>query len=684
MQLSDCFEITTRQINALKAAHINTTQELLDCLPKHYYDMSKVVSLSPEISNEFCGIVGEMTEIITILTKSGREMTIATVIDDKSGLELKVNWMCEKYRKKMYAVLTNEKVLVYGKISYSPEYKSYNTFAPIIFKKAENDRGIFCTYRDIKNISDESLKKCIKAAVDNYQDADLVPEKIRKHYGLLDKRSAYYHIHFPKNMDVVTHAKKRFVFDELLYFSLQLEADERGMSRGSSFNIKTLKKTRDMENSLAYSLTTPNGQKEVLEDILSDMRDGRRVDAVIQGDVGCGKSIVAFLLLSAVAENGGQAVMMASTSVLARQHYEEMEEYAIRYGYGIAYLDGGVKASEKRRILAGLENGNISILIGTHSVFSPSVKFKNLTLAIMDEEHKYGVKQREALIAKGGDGVHVVSMSATPIPRSIAGTVYNGNRKLYSIEKMPGNRLPIKTTIFTGNIPIMRFLEREIKQGRQAYVICPLVDKKEENWQEIRSVEETLKGYRAYYNNTGIRVEALTGKTKKADKEEIIDLFTVNKIQILISTTVVEVGVNVPNASVIVINNAERYGIASLHQLRGRVGRGKYQSYCILNSDDKENERLKVIASTTSGFEIAEADYELRGAGNVIGVEQTGKDKNLALAMQYPAMFKKVREIAAQMYEDGTGIDYLENIEKGRDQDKEKQDKEENIKERKE
>ncbi len=668
MELSEIFEITSRQVGTLSRAHIHTVKELLDCRPRHYFDLDRITLLAEAPEGQTCGIAGILKSIRNHATRGGRLMTAAELREEGSGNILKVLWIEQPYRVRQYVTYIGARIIACGKVSYDPAYRTYSMFAPSVFKEAEQHNGIFVGYKDIKGISDENISKCVRAALEADEVADPLPEALRCRYRLLSRRDAYRCIHFPDTMDEVTLARKRFVFDDLLYLSLQLEDAERAMSRGSGFAVRTLSKTRDMEASLPYALTEGKGQKDVLEALLGDMQNGRRVDAVIQGDVGCGKTIVAFLLLMAAAENGGQGVMMASTTVLAQQHFAEMKEWASKYGFHAAILAGTMKASEKKKILAGLADGSIDILIGTHGVFSTNVAFKNLALVIMDEEHKYGVKQREALIAKGGTGVHVVSMSATPIPRSIATVIYNGQRKLYSIEKMPAGRLPVKTAIYSGMPSIMRFLRREIEAGRQAYVVCPLVDKNEQKLEGVFSVEDTLRIYESYFLPYGINAAALTARTKKAEAEAILEEFQANRIQILISTTVVEVGVNVPNASVIVINSADRFGLASLHQLRGRVGRGKYQSYCILNSEDTENERLKVIASTTSGFDIAEQDMKLRGAGNMVGVEQTGRDRFMEEAMQYPAMFAKVRQIAVGMFTDGTAQAYLTAVEAEREE----------------
>ena len=662
MNLSEIFDINARQLRALNAAKILTTQELLDCKPKHYYNLNDVCSIRQLQDGQMGCVMATLTTIRNRISASGRQTTTAVLTEDKDTTFLVV-WIEQKYRVRQYAPYIGEKMLVFGKVGVNPQYQKKTIFAPVVFKPFSSvEGGFFVSYKDIRGISDENISRCVKSALINTDIKDPLPNQIRAHYRLYDRMLAYEKIHFPQSQEEIIQAQKRFVFDDLLTFSIQLENTEREMSKGSSFIIRTLACMRQMETSLPYQLTKGEGQKDVLEDILAGMKQGRRMDAVIQGDVGCGKSIVAFLLMMAVAENGGQSVMMASTAVLAQQHYDQMQEYAQTYGYRAALLAGKLKATEKRRILEGLKDGSIHFLIGTHSVFSDSIEFKNLALAVMDEEHKYGVNQRKALIEKGGPGLHVISMSATPIPRSVASTMFSCSRRLYSIRHMPAGRLPVKTAIYNKEDSILKFIRKEIETGRQAYVVCPLVEKDEDKSAGVLSVEDTFRIYESYFTALGIRCAILTSRTKKEEAERILKAFTVNTIQILISTTVVEVGVNVPNASVIVINSAERFGMASLHQLRGRVGRNTYQSYCILNTQDTGNERLKAVASTTDGFQIAEMDMKLRGAGNLVGVEQTGRDKYLNEAMQYPAMFAKVREIAAKMYDEGTAQAFLEGV----------------------
>lgn len=660
MQLDELYEISERQINTFKKAHINTVQELLDFYPKRYYDMSDIGSLNRDANGRRYGIVGILKNLKNRVTRSGDIITYAIIEDENSGKNLIVNWMRESYRLNMYTHMIGQRVYVLGKISYQETMDNYCTFFPTVFCVFKEDLGIYTEYSPIRGISEDNLKECLRISFKYYNRREILPEELLKKYKLYSLKDAYRGIHFPLSLQEVINAKKRMIFDKLLFFALLLIKQEKKMSQGTSFVLRSLKKMRTIENELPFKLTDGLGQKDVLESILTDMRNGKRVDAMVQGDVGCGKTIVAFLLMFGIADNGGQCVLMASSTVLAKQHYDDIKKYADKYNISIAYLDSSITGKRKKAVIERLQNGEISILIGTQSVFGKDIVFSNLALVVMDEEHKYGVLQREALIEKGGTGLHVISMSATPIPRSLATTIFSDQRKLYNIEQLPADRKRVKTAICQKELSIMKFMETELDKGHQAYVICPLVEKGDGNTDYIESVDIVFNKYHEHFSKMGYQTECLTGKTKKKEAEDIVQRFSHNKTQILITTTVIEVGVNIPNATVIVINNAERFGMSSLHQLRGRVGRGHDQSYCILKSDDQDNERLKTIATTSNGFAIAEADCKLRGVGNLIGIEQTGKDKYLTLAMTYPKMFERIRQIANQLYESGSFEDFLQ------------------------
>lgn len=365
--------------------------------------------------------------------------------------------------------------------------------------------------------------------------------------------------------------------------------------------------TTKIIKNLPFQLT--KDQKSAYEELVNRIRSGKRLNALIQGDVGCGKTILAFLLMFVMADNGFQSVLLAPTQVLASQHYNELKEMAAQYNIDVVYIANGLKKKEREAILKSIEDGSALMIVGTHSVLSKEVKFHDLGLSITDEEHRFGVLQREEITTKAKAGMHTVTMSATPIPRSLSDVLLS-TTEVFNIQSMPNGRKPIQTAICASQNTIFQFIKKEIEKGHQAYVVCPLIEDKQGVMEGILSVEQTYTEYANIFGKNAVAV--LNGKMNEDETEKVIRSFKNGEIKILVSTTVVEVGVNVSNATVIVINNAERFGLASLHQLRGRVGRGNSQGYCILNSVHKNNKRLLALCKYKNGFQIAESDYALR------------------------------------------------------------------------
>ena len=334
-------------------------------------------------------------------------------------------------------------------------------------------------------------------------------------------------------------------------------------------------------------------------------------------------------MAAAFADSGYQSVIMAPTQVLARQHYDSISSMLAPYGIRTAFLDSSLKKRERDAVLREIANGSAQIIIGTHSCVGKDVVYKDLALAVVDEEHRFGVKQRTAIVEKAAKGVHSITMSATPIPRSLAQVIYGDNIQLHTVRSMPNGRKAVKTRVFRNQTGNMKFVLKEVQAGHQAYVVCPMIENNEKV-PGVKSVDQITKEYREFLEPQGVRIGSLTGKTSKEETSEIINSFKDGKIDVLIATTVIEVGVNVPNATVMIITNAERFGLSSLHQLRGRVGRGDLQSYCVLQSDDESPKglaRLQVLCDTTDGFQIAEADLAQRGAGDLLGTQQSGENK---------------------------------------------------------
>ena len=462
---------------------------------------------------------------------------------------------------------------------------------------------------------------------DRALEQEYLPEEIRRENGLCEINFAVEQIHFPDNMEMLRKARKRLVFDEFFFFLLAMrQLKERTEDIRNAFPIHAVWATEEVIENLPFPLT--RAQMRVWNEIENDLKSTTRMARLVQGDVGSGKTVLAFLAMILTAENGYQSALMVPTEVLARQHYDslcELLENNHLTDYRPRLLTGSTTAKEKREIYQELADGSCRMVIGTHALIQEKVQYQNLALVITDEQHRFGVRQRTALAEKG-EPPNVLVMSATPIPRTLAIILY-GDLSISVIDELPAKRLPIKNCVVnTGYRPnAYRFIQRQVEQGRQAYVICPMVEESEGmDAENVLDYAERLKQVLP----DKIRVRYLHGKMKPAEKNEIMEQFARNEIQVLVSTTVVEVGVNVPNATVMMVENAERFGLAQLHQLRGRVGRGEHQSYCIFvqgTSDEGTMKRLDILNHSNDGFYIANEDLKLRGSGDLLGTRQSGE-----------------------------------------------------------
>ena len=571
-------------------------------------------------------------------------MLKAKVLEEGTLRKLHVMWIGMYFMKNIIKDWEGLDVIVCGKLTYEDTYNSFHMNNPIIFSTdIKNNLKVYPVYTKMSGISEEWMEKAIAKSLE-IKIEDTLPEELRKRFHLMSKSEAVASMHSPRNMTQIENAKKRPVFESLYDFAYSIEERNTSVSKGSVYNIKSTELVKAYVSMLPFALT--ESQKKAFSEMKSLAADGRRVNALIQGDVGSGKTALAFLMMFAMAGSGYQAALMAPTEILARQHYEELKKYADRLGVTCAFLSGSLKAKEKKALHEQIKNGDISLIVGTHSVASESVEYKDLALAIVDEEHRFGTGVEERLFSMSEKGMHTIVMSATPIPRTISDAIYGDSMLVYDLER-PAGRQEVQTRIYNKDSGIYKHIENEIAKGRQAYVICPLVEKTESSEKNaVLSVEETEKEYKKYFDEKGITVASVTGKTSTKEAEKILEDFSKGDIKILIATTVIEVGVNVPNASTIVINNAERFGMAQLHQLRGRVGRGGYEGYCILKSADIDNERLKLVVSSTNGFELAEEDAKLRGPGDILGERQSGSNKMLELVLQFPNMYKIAKEEA--------------------------------------
>ncbi|MBR5761638.1 MAG: ATP-dependent DNA helicase RecG [Lachnospiraceae bacterium] len=480
-----------------------------------------------------------------------------------------------------------------------------------------------------KDLSNDRLSKCVRQVIDGLPLPDdyLTSEEL-KEYSLSNYRTALKNIHFPADFEAQYYARRRIVFEEFLSFvRMAKEGAKENVNLPNGFKMIEVADCKRLQESLPYSLT--NAQNRAVNDIFNDMGGDYLMNRLVQGDVGSGKTIVAVMALLMCAANGYQGAMMAPTEVLARQHFENIKALTDKYNlcFKPVLLTGKMSAKDKREALASIANCEANVVLGTHAIIQKGVEFKNLALVITDEQHRFGVKQRETFKNKGSEP-HLLVMSATPIPRTLAMIVFAG-LSVSIIDELPKNRIPVQNCVVNSSYRRKSYekIKEELDAGHQAYIICPMVYDNDEYDPNLKSVEQHTKDIKEYFGDA-YRVASLNGKMKPDEKTRIMENFKNKNIDILVSTTVIEVGIDVPNATIIMIENADRFGLSQLHQLRGRVGRGSDASYCILMSDTKNEEtlkRLKILNSTNDGFKIANEDMKLRGPGELNGVRQSGE-----------------------------------------------------------
>ena len=520
-------------------------------------------------------------------------------------------------------------------------------------------------YAQTKGLGNKMITSAVEQALAfRTLERDYLPAGLRIANELAEYNFAIEHIHFPSNEEELKFARKRLVYDEFFFFLLAVRhLKEKRQNVQSPFHMEKQDECRKLLAELPYRLT--NAQLRTLEEVLRDLKSGSVMNRLIQGDVGSGKTIIAVLALLAACENGYQGALMVPTEVLARQHFESVTELFEKHGVDkkVILLTGSMTAKEKRIAYEKVASHEADIIIGTHALIQEKIVYDNLALVITDEQHRFGVAQRE-MFGNKGQMPHVLVMSATPIPRTLAIILY-GDLDISVIDELPANRLPIKNCVVDKSYRprAYRFIENEVKNGRQAYVICPMVEES-----EMIDAENVLDYTKILRQNLpGIRVEYLHGKMKGKEKNKIMEEFAAGNIQVLVSTTVIEVGVNVPNATVMMIENAERFGLAQLHQLRGRVGRGDKQSYCIMvnaSGNKEKNRRLEVLNKSNDGFYIASEDLKLRGPGDIFGIRQSG-DLEFQLADIYTdaVTLKKVSEDVNRLLEQDENLEQEENQE---------------------
>ena len=603
---------------------ITTAEELLRYYPRTYDIYEEPVEIASAEEDKTVSIRATIATGIYI-NQIRNLQVLTTTVTDASG-RLPVAWFNAPYlrgtlKKGSVFILRGKIIRKKGR----PQMEHPEIFTPAAYE--EIIHSMQPVYGLTKGLSNKMITKLVHQILDTRPlHGEYLPEEIRERYQLADANYAIRTIHFPKNMQELLTARKRLVFDEFLLFVLAIQLlKEKTEEAPNTFPMKPVWTTEEIIEGLPYDLT--GAQKNVWHEIERDLSSHKLMSRLVQGDVGSGKTVIAFLAMVLSAENGFQSALMVPTEVLANQHYEGflrlMEEQNIASCHPVL-LTGSTTARQKREIYQKIADGEVNVIIGTHALIQEKVEYKNLGLVITDEQHRFGVRQREALTTRGNPP-HVLVMSATPIPRTLAIILY-GDLDISIIDELPAKRLPIKNCVVgTSYRPkAYSFIEKQVQMGRQAYVICPMVEESEgleaENVTDYaRKLQEILPGE--------IKVEILHGKMKPKEKNRIMEAFASGEIQVLVSTTVVEVGVNVPNATVMMVENAERFGLAQLHQLRGRVGRGEHQSYCIFiqgNNEENTSKRLKILNESNDGFYIAGEDLKLRGPGDLFGIRQSG------------------------------------------------------------
>lgn len=617
-------------------AGINNCDDLLRYFPRDYLDFRHPI-LSEAIANkEKCSIVGTVLRVNTKKAANNMPMVTCACKDD-NGHSFFAIWFNQTYVARL--LITGQKYIFCGTGFVNDSgIKSVNVL--FFDRNIEKLKAIIPVYKKIKGMSADFLNDSISKALITIPNTDYLEKSIVEKFELVPSKQSILSLHRPQNEYDIEQAQNRQVFDELFKFNLILKKKAIEKKNEEIPRVASAEIINSFKKCIPYELT--NDQEDTIQKISTAFINHEHVNALIQGDVGCGKSIIAFMLAAVIASNGLQSCIIAPTEVLAAQHYKELTGYAEKLGVTVSFLSGSTKVRERKKILNELESGNINILVGTHAVLNESVKFNSLGLVVIDEQHKFGADQRGALIKSNNP--HVVTMSATPIPRTLAMATFGDDIQVYNINSKPAGRKSIITIKSSSDDESYNYILAEVKKGHQAYIVCPAIDPSEK-MENMISVSKTIENVKKFFAPwPEIHISGITGRMKNEDIRAEIDKFKNNELQILISTTIIEVGVNVPNASIIVIKNSDRFGLAQAHQLRGRVGRGDVQSYCILQPENEEDNKARIMCSTNDGFEIAKADLAIRGTGDFIGTSQSGYNKCTSLMINAPILYKKISE----------------------------------------
>lgn len=635
---------------------ITTVGALLQFYPVSYEDWSFCFDIADApYETDCCVKASVLSEVREIPIKNNMTLYKFDIADETAVINVTI--FNNKYAADR--IQYGEEYLFYGKVS--PSLQGLEMLSPAFESTSNPPPKLRPIYHQTKGLTSRSIENCVKSALLLFPDQprDNIPENIRMKYSLCSLKEAIFNIHFPLNQDTLNIARKRLVFEEFFLLQLGLMMTKKENSSNHRFKIKK-DCSSEFIRLLPFDLT--DAQNRAISECISDMKSNKSMNRLIQGDVGCGKTAVAASICYTAKCNHMQSAFMAPTEILAKQHYNSFSSlFYNQSDFRVALLTSSTKASERKLILDELEKGQIDLLIGTHSLLGKAVKFKSLGLVITDEQHRFGVSQRSELYAKGNNP-HLLVMSATPIPRTLALMIY-GDLDISIIDELPPGRKEVKT-LWINSSKLDRaynFLKQEISQGRQIYVVCPLV---EENENISLKAVETYKEELSEREFKQYNVDLIHGKLKAKEKEGIMNRFKAGEIDVLVSTTVIEVGVDVPNASIMMIQNAERFGLSALHQLRGRVGRGKYKSYCILVSDSHSSDtvkRLSAMLKTSDGFKIAEQDLKLRGPGDFFGARQHGLPQlKIANLLLDTTVLKEAQEAAIDILKQDSKLEKTE------------------------
>lgn len=629
MKLTDIKGISDKRAQDLAKMNIFTPEDLIKHFPRNYLDLRKITPLEKCYNNDIVLTCGKLMTAPKMFT-SARKLKCVRVAVEQGLRGFTAVWFNQPYV--MNHLRAGEEYLFYGRIK--SDFGGVSIINPT-FEPVDNNvklKGIVPVYTVKGNITQKVVRDAVKSAIFGLDIKSVIPARLSKKYGLENLKTAYIDVHAPSDAETQKNASERIALEEyfILVSAFRFIKGDRQQIRINQYSC-TAADMREFISRFGFEFT--EGQKNAVNDIFSDLSSPRSMNRLLQGDVGSGKTAVALCAIYTAVKSGYQAAMLAPTEILAEQNYRIISRLFPEYE--VIFLSGSIKAAEKKAIKAKIKSGEARIVVGTHAVLQGDVEFFNLSMCVCDEQHRFGVGQRSALVAKGIIP-DVLVMSATPIPRTVS-LIFYGDLDITEIKDKPKNRQPVATFLvperkYEG---MLGFIRDTVKGGNQAFCVCPKIEEDEEG--TLMSVTELFEELSAKL--TGVRVGLLHGKMKDVEKARIMADFKAKAFDVLVSTTVVEVGIDVPNATVMVIYNAERFGLSQLHQLRGRVGRGADKSYCFLftrSDDEKSLERLKVLCSSTDGFEIAEKDFEMRGSGDFMGTRQSGRFLNDLGDLVYP------------------------------------------------